>query len=264
MKTSPSLQKKSKSATWISFFITLILYAGALWAFFSNSNHIQKIAQAGTQSVTMSLASINTHANHLSHAKQAPQVQEKPKDKPKEQPKPKPKPKPKPQEKPKPEPKVQEKPKPEPKPKVEEKPQPKQETKPKEAPPQKAPPAKEPPKEKPKKVEQSNQTAEGAKASLAYNQGVSDAFLMQIQQAISSKNRYPRMAMARGIEGEVLVEFVLNANGSTEDIKISKSSGSDILNHAALQAVKEASKLFPAPKHTVRLRIPIAYTIKEE
>ncbi|EFX41709.1 siderophore-mediated iron transport protein [Helicobacter suis HS5] len=87
---------------------------------------------------------------------------------------------------------------------------------------------------------------------------------MQIQQAISSKNRYPRMAMARGIEGEVLVEFVLNANGSTEDIKISKSSGSDILNHAALQAVKEASKLFPAPKHTVRLRIPIAYTIKEE
>lgn len=72
------------------------------------------------------------------------------------------------------------------------------------------------------------------------------------------------MAMIRGIEGEVFVEFVLNTDGNTTDIKIAKSSGSDILNHAALQAVKEASSLFPTPKQSVRLRIPIAYTLKDE
>ncbi|WP_053830597.1 energy transducer TonB, partial [Helicobacter heilmannii] len=179
--------------------------------------------------------------------KPKPHPHHRPKPKPKSEPKPKPTPRPKPKEEPKPEPKPKEEPKPEPK---------KEEAKAKD---------KDLNKKEPKKTQASNQTSQGAKtSSMAYNQGVSDAFLMKIQMAISSKNRYPRMAMIRGIEGEVLVEFVLNTDGTTTDIKISKSSGSDILNHAALQAVKEASRLFPIPKQSVRLRIPIAYTLKDE
>ncbi|WP_104689757.1 energy transducer TonB, partial [Helicobacter felis] len=118
---------------------------------------------------------------------------------------------------------------------------------------------------KQQKQAESNQKSEGAQTSaMAYNPGVSNEFLMKIQMAISSRNRYPRMAMVRGIEGEVLVEFVINADGTTTDIRVAKSSGSDILNHAAMQAVKEASRLFPTPKQTVHLKIPIAYTIKDE
>ncbi|BEG57000.1 hypothetical protein NHP21005_06880 [Helicobacter sp. NHP21005] len=222
----------------------------------------------------MSLASIDTHATHLEHTQQVPtppKQEPKPEPKPKPHPKPKPKPKPKPEPKPKPKPTPKPKPEPKPEPKPAPKPEPKPEPKPKEEP--KPEPKKEEQakakdldkKQEPKKTQESNQTSQGAKtSSMAYNQGVSDAFLMKIQMAISSKNRYPRMAMIRGIEGEVLVEFVLNTDGRTTDIKISKSSGSDILNHAALQAVKEASSLFPTPKQVVRIRIPIAYTLKDE
>lgn len=282
MKTSPSLQKKSKFSTRVSFAITAVFYVIGLLVIFLNRDKIDKIdslAQSGNMTMTMSLASINTHSAHLQHTEVA-QVA------PKQKPKPKPKPKPKRQEKPKPKPIEKPKPKPEPKPKPVEKPRPKPEPKPKEVIKKEEPakekeepkqatkePAhekvteaktKEPPKEIKKKKEESNKTTEGAQANqLAYNQGVSDEFLMKVQMAISAKNRYPRMAMVRGIEGEVLVEFILNVDGSTTNIKISKSSGSDLLNHAALQAVKEASRHFPTPKQTVRLRIPIAYTLKE-
>ncbi|GMB96824.1 hypothetical protein NHP22001_14130 [Helicobacter sp. NHP22-001] len=245
-------------------------------AFHYMQDHPKSLAQSGNKSITMSLASIDTHATHLEHTQQTPTP---PKQPPKQEPKPKPhphhkpKPKPKPTPKPKPEPKPEPKPtpKPEPKPEPTPKPEPKPEPTPKPEP--KPEPKKEEQtkakdldkKQEPKKPQESNKTSQGAKtSSMAYNQGVSDAFLMKIQMAISSKNRYPRMAMIREIEGEVLVEFVLNTNGSTTDIKISKSSGSDILDHAALQAVKEASSLFPTPKQIVRIRIPIAYTLKDE
>ncbi|WP_120944272.1 energy transducer TonB [Helicobacter labacensis] len=272
MKTSPSLQKQSRFSTGVSFAITAVIYAVGLWIAFASYEKVESLAQSGTKTLTMSLASINTHSNQLQHAQQAPQTppQEKPKEKPKEEPKThhnvhhkiqhKPKPEPKPKPKPKPEPKPT--PKPEPKPKPEVKPEPK---------PEPAKPAKEEankpsePTPKQQKREESNQKSEGAQASAqAYNPGVSNEFLMKIQMAISSKNRYPRMAMVRGIEGEVLVEFTLNADGSTTDIRVAKSSGSEILNRAAVQAVKEAARLFPTPKQTVHLKIPIAYTIKEE
>ncbi|WP_158652637.1 hypothetical protein [Helicobacter ailurogastricus] len=73
MKTSPSPQKKSRSSTSISFVITAVLYALGIGVFFaSHPDHIERLAQAGNQSITMSLASIDTHATHLEHTKQAP------------------------------------------------------------------------------------------------------------------------------------------------------------------------------------------------
>ncbi len=87
---------------------------------------------------------------------------------------------------------------------------------------------------------------------------------MKIQTAISSKNRYPKMAQIRGIEGEVLVSFVINPDGSVTDIKVVKSNTTDILNHAALDAIKNAAHLFPKPEETMHLKIPIAYSLKED
>lgn len=72
------------------------------------------------------------------------------------------------------------------------------------------------------------------------------------------------MAQIRGIEGEVLVSFTINADGSVTDIKVVKSNTTDILNHAALEAIKSAAQLFPKPDETVHLKIPIAYSLKED
>ncbi|GAA9621161.1 hypothetical protein HpHA88_05910 [Helicobacter pylori] len=287
MKISPSPQKLSKVSTSVSFLISFALYAIGFGYFLLREDVPEPLAQAGTTKVTMSLASINTNSNTKTNAESA-KPKEEPKEKPKkeepkkEEPKkevtkPKPKPKPKPTPKPKPEPtpkpKPEPKPEPKPKPKVEEvkKEEPKEEPKKEEA--------KEEAKEKsaPKQVttkdivkekdkqEESNKTSEGATSEAqAYNPGVSNEFLMKIQTAISSKNRYPKMAQIRGIEGEVLVSFVINPDGSVTDIKVVKSNTTDILNHAALEAIKNAAHLFPKPEETVHLKIPIAYSLKED
>ncbi|MUU41074.1 energy transducer TonB [Helicobacter pylori] len=276
MKISPSPRKLSKVSTSVSFLISFALYAIGFGYFLLREDAPEPLAQAGTTKVTMSLASINTNSKVKTNAESA-----KPKEEPKEEPKKeepkkevtKPKPKPKPKPEPKPKPKPESKPEPKPEPKVEEpkKEEPKEEPKKEEA--------KEETKEKsaPKQVttkdivkekdkqEESNKTSDGATSEAqAYNPGVSNEFLMKIQTAISSKNRYPKMAQIRGIEGEVLVSFTINADGSVTDIKVVKSNTTDILNHAALEAIKSAAQLFPKPDETVHLKIPIAYSLKED
>ncbi len=281
MKISPSPQKLSKVSTSVSFLISFALYAIGFGYFLLREEAPTPLAQAGTTKVTMSLASINTNSNTKTNAESA-KPKEEPKEKPKkeepkkEEPKkevskPKPKLKPKPKPKPKSEPKPKPEPKPEPKVEEVKKEEPKEEPKKEEA--------KEEAKEKstPKQVttkdivkeknkqEESNKTSEGATSEAqAYNPGVSNEFLMKIQTAISSKNRYPKMAQIRGIEGEVLVSFVINPDGSVTDIKVVKSNTTDILNHAALDAIKNAAHLFPKPEETVHLKIPIAYSLKED
>ncbi|GHS28653.1 hypothetical protein VN1155_05440 [Helicobacter pylori] len=269
MKISPSPRKLSKVSTSVSFLISFALYAIGFGYFLLHEEAPTPLAQAGTTKVTMSLASINTNSNTKTNAESA-KPKEEPKEKPKkeepkkEEPKKevhKPKPKPKPKPEPKPEPKVEEVKKEEPKeePKKEEA---KEEAKEKSAPKQVT--TKDIVKEKDKQ-EESNKTSEGATSEAqAYNPGVSNEFLMKIQTAISSKNRYPKMAQIRGIEGEVLVSFVINPDGSVTDIKVVKSNTTDILNHAALDAIKNAAHLFPKPEETVHLKIPIAYSLKED
>ncbi|RKV47977.1 energy transducer TonB family protein [Helicobacter pylori] len=272
MKISPSPRKLSKVSTSVSFLISFALYAIGFGYFLLREDAPEPLAQAGTTKVTMSLASINTNSKVKTNAESA-KPKEEPKEKPKKEepkkeepkkeakPKPKPKPKPEPKSEPKPEPKVEEPKKEEPKeePKKEEA---KEEAKEKSAPKQVT--TKDVVKEKDKQ-EESNKTSEGATSEAqAYNPGVSNEFLMKIQTAISSKNRYPKMAQIRGIEGEVLVSFTINADGSVTDIKVVKSNTTDILNHAALEAIKSAAHLFPKPDETVHLKIPIAYSLKED
>ncbi|EMH59310.1 TonB family protein [Helicobacter pylori] len=224
MKISPSPRKLSKVSTSVSFLISFVLYAIGFGYFLLREDAPEPLAQAGTTKVTMSLASINTNSKVKTNAESA-----KPKEEPKEEPK-----------------------KEEAKEEAKEKSAPKQVT------------TKDIVKEKDKQ-EESNKTSDGATSEAqAYNPGVSNEFLMKIQTAISSKNRYPKMAQIRGIEGEVLVSFTINADGSVTDIKVVKSNTTDILNHAALEAIKSAAYLFPKPDETVHLKIPIAYSLKED
>jgi TonB family protein len=49
---------------------------------------------------------------------------------------------------------------------------------------------------------------------------------------------YPKSAKKNGIEGVVIINFLLNKEGFTEDVNIEKSSGHDSLDEAALEAVR--------------------------
>lgn len=109
----------------------------------------------------------------------------------------------------------------------------------------------------------SNITQEGGEVqTLAYNEGVSDEFLSQIRIAISSHNPYPRMARMRKMEGEVVLEFILDTNGGLEGVKILSSTAGDLLNKSAIDAVYKASKDFPIPTKKVRIKVPIVYSLR--
>ncbi len=228
MKILQSLQNKIKNPSFIGFICATLLYVGGfIWFFYTPSNRVTAVQINGNSTVTMRLASINSGGDILRHSTAAPKP-EKPKPK-KHKPK-------KPKHK---------------KPSIPEQTELTQK------------PITEPVTEKiDEKAQASNANQEGSNAeSLAYNQGVSDEFLSKIRLAISNNNVYPRIARIRGLEGEIMVEFILNADGSMEGLKILHSNAGDILNKSALRAVDDAHKDFPLPKHRVRIKVPIVYSL---
>lgn len=80
-----------------------------------------------------------------------------------------------------------------------------------------------------------------------------------IRHAIEQATRYPLSARKRGIEGTATAEFTINSRGYPEDVKIIRSSGSDILDKAAKETVLRAS---PFPVVSGSIEIPITFRLK--
>ena len=55
---------------------------------------------------------------------------------------------------------------------------------------------------------------------------------------LREKTRYPKEAQEKSIEGQVLVGFAVNKDGSIFDVKIKKSSGNDLLDEEAMRVIK--------------------------
>jgi protein TonB len=49
---------------------------------------------------------------------------------------------------------------------------------------------------------------------------------------------YPRQAIARGIEGTVMLRVLIGPDGETIEIRIHRSSGAVLLDQAAVEAVR--------------------------
>ena len=192
---------------------------------------------------------------------------------PPEPPKPEPKPEPKiePKPLPKPEPKKIEKPKAEPK-KVEKKPLPKPEPRPEpkvEPTPAVTAPA---PTATPAPVVNSNLPANNKSIAAAPAQKVaqelnlsnaqSDEDFSKVIAAVKKHKNYPNNARRMKHQGVVEVRFLLKTDGSIDELKVTKSSGFELLDNGALENVKKASSEFPKPKEARYLRFPIAFTLR--
>ena len=81
-----------------------------------------------------------------------------------------------------------------------------------------------------------------------------------IRDLVQKKAVYPRMAQRLSWEGNVAVSFLILADGTVRDIKVVTSSGKDILDKNAVEAVRNASP-FPRPPVEVELRIPLTYKL---
>ena len=92
--------------------------------------------------------------------------------------------------------------------------------------------------------------------------GYSREQFFYIRDLVQKKAMYPKIAQQRSWEGQVVISFVVLSNGSATEIKVVNSSGRDILDRSAVEAVKSASP-FPRPPAELELKMPITYKLLE-
>ncbi|MEW6053030.1 MAG: energy transducer TonB [Nitrospirota bacterium] len=81
-----------------------------------------------------------------------------------------------------------------------------------------------------------------------------------IKNMIQKNAIYPKIARHFGWEGKVTVSFVILSNGSVKEMKIQQSSGRELLDQSALEAVRNTSP-FPVPPAEAQILIPIVYSL---
>jgi len=80
----------------------------------------------------------------------------------------------------------------------------------------------------------------------------------KIRHRIRANWIYPREAGERGIGGQLLIEFVIAKDGHLSAVELRHSSGVEILDRFALNAVKLAQPFPPVPDSVAKVALPIA------
>lgn len=103
----------------------------------------------------------------------------------------------------------------------------------------------------------------GSQGTAAQNLGgYSKTDFNYILVKIRRKLVYPEYARQKRIEGRVKVQFVVKRDGNVSDLKVYQSSGSELLDEAAILAVRKASPL-PKPPTSAKIVIPISFRISD-
>ena len=89
-------------------------------------------------------------------------------------------------------------------------------------------------------------------------------YLHQIRKEIEKHIHYPLIAQIEGMEGTVYVNFYIASNGKIKDLKIKTSSGSHILDGAAIKSIKSIKEFPRPPSEMEMLNITIPITFKLE
>jgi protein TonB len=94
--------------------------------------------------------------------------------------------------------------------------------------------------------------------------GEHEALLAYIKEFIDKNLVYPPMARRRNIEGTVGISFEIETNGELVSVSVNHSSGSSILDNAAISLV---NKIRPFENITIKrklaLRVNIEYKLTE-
>ncbi len=129
-----------------------------------------------------------------------------------------------------------------------------------------ATPAPEPKQSPPAKIEPIKADEIKAETSKTSPKGETSEASFSANYLSNPKPDYPAEARENGEEGTVMLRAVINPEGNPIQVKISKSSGSQALDHAALVAVKRW-RFVPAKKEGIAVEgtviIPLSFHIKD-
>jgi protein TonB len=86
------------------------------------------------------------------------------------------------------------------------------------------------------------------------------ADVASVRAALERTFSYPPDARRRRWQGRVLLAFTLDADGSLLDLQVRQSSGHDVLDQAAADAIRRAAPFDP-PGVPVRVVIPVSFRL---
>jgi len=93
---------------------------------------------------------------------------------------------------------------------------------------------------------------------------VTKAYLAEIRDLLAREKRYPIAAQRLGVEGTAIVAFVILADGHFDQVRLVASSGNDLLDEAAIEAVRRLSGRVLRPKATGTLPLPLKVALRFE
>jgi len=73
------------------------------------------------------------------------------------------------------------------------------------------------------------------------------SYFTRIKQLIDSQWEYPELALRYGLQGRLTLQFTITGNGRLEQLRLIRSSGSQLLDEEALRAIKAAAPFPPIP-----------------
>lgn len=113
---------------------------------------------------------------------------------------------------------------------------------------------------------QTNLDAQHANFSNSNLSTIISDYLYLIREKIEKNKEYPFIAKIKNIEGTVKVTFSIQPNGEISEIKIIESSGYEILDEAAVLAIKRCNPFPPLPEELkisdLKIKVDIIYNLK--
>ncbi len=88
------------------------------------------------------------------------------------------------------------------------------------------------------------------------------AMKLQMQDELARHFLYPPLARKRGWQGEVLLAFRLESDGSILDARIARSSGYGMLDRAALDSLGRVGRLHHPPPRGIAMELPVIYRLE--
>lgn len=93
-----------------------------------------------------------------------------------------------------------------------------------------------------------------------------DAYNARLQSWVQRHHRYPGQARSKREQGTALVWFVIDRDGRLQNCKIQRSSGSAVLDDAALKTLRRSSPFPAAPEEikdvVIERVIPVDFYIR--
>lgn len=92
-----------------------------------------------------------------------------------------------------------------------------------------------------------------------------ERYKYELRLFLESRKIYPETAKRLQQTGTVVVQFKVDQKGDLSDVNLEKPSASEILNRAALELVRRASRFKPVPSEAnvseLKLTLPIEYIL---